>query len=311
MNNQNFTTTIEVEQSPELVFKAINNVRGWWSKNIEGNTDKLNSEFIYRDRYLTARMKITQFTSHKIVWDVMETNNKFFKEEFKDEWDGTKIIFEIGQKTNGKTGIKFIHFGLVPHFECFSICSNSWDYFITTSLKSLIETGKGKDISKDENSYTTSFIVENSPEKVFNAINDPRAWWSEAIEGETDMLHSEFFYHYKDVHLCKIEIVELIPNEKVVWFVKDNQFNFVKDKAEWKGTKIVYEISQENGETQLVFTHHGLVPEYECYDICRDAWTSYVQGSLKDLITTGKGKPNSKEEELSKELIEKWRLPRK
>eukprot|EP01133_Synstelium_polycarpum_P016564 gene16564-19682_t len=293
MKDQSFTTTIMVDQSAEEVFQAVNNVRGWWSKNIEGKTDEPNSGFIYRDKYLTAKMKITQFSPQKIVWEVLHTKNDFFKDS--DEWDGTKIVFEIFKNADQKTGLKFTHIGLVPQFECFSVCSNSWDFFITTSLKSLIETGKGKDISKDEDSFTTSFTVNQSPQEVFNAINNVRGWWSEEIEGSTNELHSEFFYHYKDVHLCKLQIVELIPDKKVVWFVKDNTFNFIEDKTEWKGTKIVFEISKEDDKTQLTFTHHGLVAEYECYNVCKEAWTSYIQGSLKDLIATGKGQPNAKE----------------
>lgn len=159
--------------------------------------------------------------------------------------------------------------------------------------------------------YTTIFLVDESPEEVFRAITNPRAWWSEEIEGKTDELNAEFFYHYKDVHLSKMQIIELIPNEKVVWFVKDNYFNFIEDKTEWKGTKIVFEISTKGNQTQLTFTHHGLVPEYECYQICFDAWTSYIQGSLKNLITTGKGNPNAKEGGLNAELIEKWGLHKK
>jgi hypothetical protein len=153
--------------------------------------------------------------------------------------------------------------------------------------------------------------VDQSLEEVFNAVTNARGWWSEEIEGSTDELNAEFFYHHKDVHLAKMKIVELVPNEKVEWFVKDNYFSFIEDKTEWKGTKIVFEISKKDNKTQLVFTHHGLVPEYECYAICEDAWTSYIQGSLKNLITTGKGLPNTKEDGLSSELIEKWKLPKK
>lgn len=159
--------------------------------------------------------------------------------------------------------------------------------------------------------YSTTFLVDQTPDEVFTAITNPRGWWSEEIEGKTDELNAEFFYHHKDVHLAKMVITELIPNEKVVWFVKDNYFNFIEDKTEWKGTEIVFEIEKKDNKTQLIFTHHGLVPEYECYDVCFDAWTSYIQGSLKNLITTGKGNPNTKEEGLDSELIEEWRLPNK
>jgi hypothetical protein len=48
MANKNFTTTISVNQNPEETFAAINNVRGWWSGEIEGDTDKLGAEFMYR-----------------------------------------------------------------------------------------------------------------------------------------------------------------------------------------------------------------------------------------------------------------------
>jgi hypothetical protein len=47
MASQNFTATISVDQTPEEVFKAINNPRGWWSEEIEGTTNKLGAEFTY------------------------------------------------------------------------------------------------------------------------------------------------------------------------------------------------------------------------------------------------------------------------
>jgi len=146
---------------------------------------------------------------------------------------------------------------------------------------------KGKD-------YTTSFTVDETPEQVFKAVTDPRGWWSEQIEGGTDKLNAEFGYRYKDVHRCRIRLTELVPGKKVVWHVLDNYFSFIEDQAEWKGTDMVFDISRKGDKTELHFTHVGLVPDYECFDICSDAWGTYIKGSLRTLIVTGKGAPNPK-----------------
>lgn len=152
--------------------------------------------------------------------------------------------------------------------------------------------------------FTTTILVDQSPKEVFDAINNVRGWWSEEIEGETDKLNAEFKYHFKDVHICKMKITELVPGKKVVWLVLYNYFNFIKDQSEWKNTKVIFEISEEDGKTKIVFTHEGLVPDYECYQICFDAWTNYIENSLRNLIETGKGEPNPKEGGFNQQLLE-------
>ncbi|MGD0963161.1 MAG: SRPBCC domain-containing protein [Candidatus Acidiferrales bacterium] len=143
--------------------------------------------------------------------------------------------------------------------------------------------------------FTAVISVERTPGEAFDAINNVRGWWSENIEGGTEKLGDEFTYSYKDIHSCKIKIAELIPGKKVVWHVLDNRFNFTKDKNEWKGTDVIFEVSRKGNRTEVRFTHRGLVPEYECFDVCSNAWGSYINGSLWSLITTGEGKPNPKE----------------
>ena len=137
--------------------------------------------------------------------------------------------------------------------------------------------------------FTTTILVEQSPAEVFKAVNKPREWWSEDIEGRTDKLNDEWTYHFKENHRSKMKTIEMIPNKKVVWLVEDNYFAFTKDKTEWTGNKITFEISKQGDKTKLVFTQVGLVPAYECYTVCRDAWTGFIQKSLYSLITTGKG----------------------
>jgi hypothetical protein len=146
--------------------------------------------------------------------------------------------------------------------------------------------------------FTTTILVDQTPKEAYDAVNNVRGWWSEEIEGRTDNLNAEFKYHYRDVHRCKMKIIEMIPHQKVVWLILDNYFNFIKDQSEWKDTKIIFEISKKGKQTQIHFTHLGLVPEYECYTICHDAWSGYIKNSLRRLIESGKGQPNPKEEKI-------------
>ena len=152
---------------------------------------------------------------------------------------------------------------------------------------------------QENKAFSITFLVDKTPQAAFDAINNVRGWWSEEIEGETDKLGAEFKYHYQDVHRGKFKITEFVPGKKVVWHVVENYFNFVKDKTEWTGTDIVFEIAQKGDKTEVRFTHVGLVPAYECYDVCSNAWGSYISGSLRNLMTTGKGQPNPIEEVVS------------
>jgi hypothetical protein len=138
--------------------------------------------------------------------------------------------------------------------------------------------------------FTTTIAVDQTPTQVFNAINNPGAWWSGEIKGGTARLNDEFTYRYKDLHMSKQRIVEMIPDKKVVWLVTESAINYAEDKKEWTGTKISFEISEKDSKTQLRFTHLGLDPDIECFDSCSYSWTQLIQQGLYTLITTGKSK---------------------
>ena len=143
--------------------------------------------------------------------------------------------------------------------------------------------------------FTATFTVDRTPAEIFAAINDVRGWWSGNIEGDTDALGVEFTYRYQDVHYTKQKISEFVPNRRVVWHVEEATLNFTQEPDEWVGTDITFEIIPKGDETQMRFTHCGLVPEFECFEACSSAWGFYINGSLKRLITTGHGEPNPKE----------------
>jgi hypothetical protein len=148
---------------------------------------------------------------------------------------------------------------------------------------------RGEDM--EGRSYTASFRVDQTPKEVFSAINNVRGWWSGEIEGDTDRLGAVFTYRVPEVHYCRMKITELVPGKRVVWHVLESDISYTKVRNEWDDTKITFDISRKDGKTEVRFTHLGLVPAYECYDACSDAWGTLIRGSLRKLITTGKVQP--------------------
>ncbi len=140
--------------------------------------------------------------------------------------------------------------------------------------------------------FSTTILVDQTPEEVFDAINNVRGWWSGEVDGSTDKLGAEFTYRYKDIHRSTQKITEFVPGKKVVWHIVDSNLNFVANKTEWNGTDVVFEISRKGDKTELRFTHVGLNPAFQCYGGCSGAWGSYINESLRNLITKGKGQPN-------------------
>jgi hypothetical protein len=144
--------------------------------------------------------------------------------------------------------------------------------------------------------FATTFVVDQTPDEAFAAITNVRRWWSGEIEGRTDRQGEIFTYRYQDVHYTKQLISELVPGRKVVWQILDAYLSFTEDPSEWTGTEVVFEVVPKGDQTEIRFSHVGLVPEFECYDQCSSAWGFYINNSLKSLITTGQGEPNAKEE---------------
>jgi hypothetical protein len=138
--------------------------------------------------------------------------------------------------------------------------------------------------------FTITILVEQTPAEVFEVLLNVRAWWSglyeESFEGNSEKVGDEFtFLAGGGAHYTRQKMVELVPHKKVTWLVTEANLSFVDKTDEWVGTKISFEIFEENNKTKIVFTHKGLVPEFECYDSCAPAWTQYVQEQLMNLMT--------------------------
>jgi hypothetical protein len=141
--------------------------------------------------------------------------------------------------------------------------------------------------------YNAGITVNATAEEAFNAINNVRGWWTTSFEGQSEKLNDIFIVRFGETSIT-VKIIELIPYKKIGWHVIDCYKHWLKDKKEWKDTKMLWEISTENNETQIKFTHIGLVPGIECYKGCEGAWNFYLNESLFKLLTEEKGVPELK-----------------
>lgn len=142
------------------------------------------------------------------------------------------------------------------------------------------------------NDFTATITVDAAPQEAFAAINNVHGWWSETIEGSTGTVGDSYLFEVPDVHRCTMTTTESIPGERLVWHVTDSYLSFVADTAEWERTDVVFDLTERDGRTEIRFTHVGLRPSGECYEVCSNAWGAYVTTSLYNLITTGAGDPS-------------------
>ena len=136
-----------------------------------------------------------------------------------------------------------------------------------------------------DHDFTTTVSVGQTPHEAYSAILNVDGWWTGSNEGKCDEVGDEFIHRDGEAHYCKLRVTGLAPNERVTWLVLDNHFTFVENQDEWKDTQITFEIAAAEGQTQVRFAHLGLAPEFECFEVCSNAWVSLINGSLRTLIT--------------------------
>jgi len=142
----------------------------------------------------------------------------------------------------------------------------------------------------NQQNYQCSIAADFKPTEAFEAINQVNEWWVRDIEGSAEKLNDIFTVHFGETFVT-FKVTESIPGKKIVWDVADCYLPWLKDKTEWNGTSVVFEISSLADGTQVTMTHIGLVPEVECYNGCEAGWNKYFKGSLFKLLTEHAGVP--------------------
>jgi len=140
-----------------------------------------------------------------------------------------------------------------------------------------------------KNNFNSSITVKISAKDALKKISEVPSWWGVTIEGPTENLNDKFVIRMGPEAFFNCTITELIPAKRVVWAVGDCYMPWYNDKTEWSDTRMVFDLAEKGGETEVTFTHEGLTPESECYKDCQPGWTHWIKNSLFSYLTTGKG----------------------
>jgi hypothetical protein len=140
--------------------------------------------------------------------------------------------------------------------------------------------------------FNCSITANVAAEEAMEAVSKVAEWWAKDVTGVAEKLNDEFTVHFSGGSFVKFKITEFVPETRVVWAVTNCYLPWLNDKTEWTGTNVIFAISTENNLTAIHFTHQGLVPQVECYDMCVKGWTQYIAGSLLKLLTESVRQPS-------------------
>ena len=138
---------------------------------------------------------------------------------------------------------------------------------------------------------TTTHMV--TTQKVYDALTTTEGlagWWTEDTKGSGDVVGGVLAFRFP-VGGFDMEVVELRPNERVVWRVVDGP-------EEWVGTTIEWDLHHDGDYTIVLFAHRGWKEPVEFMHHCSTKWGSFLM-SLKSLLETGEGAPAPRDVQIS------------
>ena len=140
-----------------------------------------------------------------------------------------------------------------------------------------------------KNDFSSSISSEISASEAIKKISNVTGWWGITFSGSSEKQNDKFIVKMGGDSFFDFTVAELIPGKKIVWLVTDCNMPWFSDKKEWANTKLIFDLKENSGVTNLNFTHEGLTPEVECYKDCVPGWTHWIKTSLLSYFTTGEG----------------------
>jgi uncharacterized protein YndB with AHSA1/START domain len=128
-------------------------------------------------------------------------------------------------------------------------------------------------------------IKSSSPDETYKALATREglaAWWTNDTQGESKV-GGVLQFRFKAGGF-DMKVLELEPGKRVLWQVVDGP-------KEWIGTKVAFDLKQDDGYTVVLFKRQGWKEPVEFMHHCSTKWAVFLL-SLKSLVETGKGAPD-------------------
>ncbi|MBT8219713.1 MAG: hypothetical protein KJP00_07810 [Bacteroidia bacterium] len=143
--------------------------------------------------------------------------------------------------------------------------------------------------------YQRNIIVNQSSSDILRALTyDIDMWWAN-LDSSPEAVGDIFKISFGGESYWKFMIKEISETHLIWKCVESNQDHNLKGiDEEWLNTEIEWRILEHPNETEIQFTHHGLVPDAICYEVCSNGWDFYILKSFQSYLDSGKGLPLGK-----------------
>jgi len=141
----------------------------------------------------------------------------------------------------------------------------------------------------EQKNFNCSFTANMSAAEAITKISNVPEWWDVTFTGSAEKQNDTFTVTMGGDSFFNFTVAELTPGKRVAWLVTDCNMPWYTDKKEWANNRMIFDLNENNGTTEVTFTHDGLTPSVECYNDCAPGWTHWIKTSLFSYLTTGKG----------------------
>lgn len=285
MKNNSVVLERLFDRSVKRVWKALTDrdeMRNWYF-----DLKEFNPEVGFQFQFTAENEKGNAYLHFCEITEVVPYKKLSYSWRY-DGYSGVSFVtFELFEQGN-KTLLRVTHTGMesfprdntdfaIHNFE------NGWNQILSHSLKTYL----------DKDNFQYEIAVNASPDRVFTSITrEIPLWWTEMFEGESGKTNDVFTVRFGPAVFKTMRMEEIVPGEKIVWFVTDTLMDIpeIKNKREWLHTRIVWLLKSEEANTRIQVTHFGLNPAIECYEVCATGWRQFCS-SLKSHLEKGKGMP--------------------